>query len=92
MKRTNIHLEDDQREWLKERSKLLGVKPAALVRSLIDSNRGRVWVAMWNECLSARRLARDLHHQLVLIERTVGDELREEEYPWLIDETDTDIL
>jgi len=39
MKRTNIHLEDDQREWLKTEAKRLGVKPAALVRKLIEERR-----------------------------------------------------
>jgi len=39
MKRTNIHLTDDQREWLKAEAKRLGVKPAALVRALIEEQR-----------------------------------------------------
>ena len=45
-----------------------------------------------DEAKTARHLARELHHMLVTMERTVGDELREAEYPWLIDERDDDIL
>jgi hypothetical protein len=36
MKRTNHHLRDDQRDWLKAEGIRIGVKPAEIVRDFID--------------------------------------------------------
>jgi hypothetical protein len=36
MKRTNIHLTDAQREWLKTKAASLNTTPAALVRKAVD--------------------------------------------------------
>ena len=42
MKRTNIHLEDDQREWLKTAGAVYDMTPAAVVRWAIDELRAEL--------------------------------------------------
>jgi hypothetical protein len=39
MKRTNIHLRDDQRDWLRSHGEAVGNDPAAIVREAIDRYR-----------------------------------------------------
>lgn len=39
MKRTNIHLSDEQRDWLRQHSYVVHKTPAALVRDAIEEYR-----------------------------------------------------
>jgi len=41
MKRTNIHLSDETRKWLRSHGEAVGLHPAAIVRRAIDEYRER---------------------------------------------------